>query len=315
MIVATCPLRVSLFGGSSDNPKFISEYGFGQVISFTCNLKTYAMMTEDKMGFNRSGHKYIINYSRHEEVYKISDIENEVVRLVLDHFDLPPMTICLNSDVYSQGSGLASSSSYLISLIKAASIFTNTKMTDVEICKLAYELELKFNPHCGYQDPYGCGIGGFKHMRFYREGKINNEFLGIDLFRSYDAHLIFTGITRNSKTILEDVTKNIDRAQPLVKLVDDARVVLEDKNYEEFFNLFKLSWTEKKNTSRMILENPQLIEMDEVLLKNNTVMAHKLCGAGNGGFFLIFSEKNKLRIPYEAISINVSQNGVKGSII
>ena len=47
-------------------------------------------------------------------------------------------------------------------------------------------------------------------------------------------------------------------------------------------------------------------------MRNSTVLAHKLCGAGNGGFFLTFSDKNELSIPYECVKINVSPNGVVG---
>ena len=31
MLVASCPLRISLFGGSSDNPYFVEKYGYGSV--------------------------------------------------------------------------------------------------------------------------------------------------------------------------------------------------------------------------------------------------------------------------------------------
>ncbi len=50
-----------------------------------------------------------------------------------------------------------------------------------------------------------------------------------------------------------------------------------------------------------------------MLEKNDTVCAHKLCGAGNGGFFLVFSEKDTLNIPYDCVRINVEPNGVYGS--
>ena len=127
MFIASCPLRVSLFGGSTDNPYFVEKYGYGSVISFTCDLKTYVTISQDKFGFNRD-HKYIINYSRREEVSEIKDIQNEVVRVVLEHFNMPPCQVTLTSDAYSQGSGLASSSSYLISLIKACSMFLNINL-------------------------------------------------------------------------------------------------------------------------------------------------------------------------------------------
>ena len=52
--------------------------------------------------------------------------------------------------------------------------------------------------------------------------------------------------------------------------------------------------------------------MDKVLSNNDSVVAHKLCGAGNGGFFLVFSETNTLNIPYENVKIKVVSDGVKG---
>ena len=169
MLIASCPLRISLFGGSTDNPYFVKEYGYGAVISFTCDLKTYVTISQDKIGFNKEQHKYIINYSKREEVSKVEDIQNEVVRTVLEHFNMPPVQVTLTSDAYSQGSGLASSSSYTISLIKACCLFLKITMTESEICKLAYELERIYNPYCGYQDPYGCGVGGFKRIEFMND--------------------------------------------------------------------------------------------------------------------------------------------------
>ena len=55
MFIASCPLRVSLFGGSTDNPVFVERYGFGSVISFSCSLKTYITLHEDKLGYNNEG--------------------------------------------------------------------------------------------------------------------------------------------------------------------------------------------------------------------------------------------------------------------
>lgn len=168
MIISSCPLRISLFGGSTDNPYFIEKYGFGSVISFTCNLKTYTTLYRDKVGYNTTFKKFSINYSKKETPESIDEIQNELVRTVFRYFDLEPMTVSLTSDIYSQGSGLASSSSYIINLIKCISIYKNSNLTDIEICKLAFKLEQEFNPYCGYQDAYGCGIGGFKKIIFER---------------------------------------------------------------------------------------------------------------------------------------------------
>lgn len=312
MYIASCPLRVSLFGGSTDNPYFVEKYGKGSVISFTSNLKTYITLHEDKLGYNMQGRKYIVNYSKREETEFIGDIKNELVRIVLNYFKCLPLTVSMTSDAYSQGSGLASSSSYIIALIKCISMFNNLHLTDVEICELSLKLEQEINPYCGYQDPYGCGIGGFKRIDFERGGIIKYDFLSTELFTHYDAHLVFTGVTRNSKNVLQDVTANIDKSLPLLKTVDDAYDALRQKDFSTFLNLLNLSWEQKKATSSLITENEQIQKIDQVLSESDNVLAHKLCGAGNGGFFLVFSKPNTLKIPYDCIKIDVESNGVVG---
>jgi D-glycero-alpha-D-manno-heptose-7-phosphate kinase len=312
MYIASCPLRVSLFGGSTDNPYFVEKYGYGSVISFTCDLKTYITLHEDKFGYNMQGHKYIVNYSKREETEFIGDIQNDLIRIVLNYFGSFPLTVSMTSDAYSQGSGLASSSSYIISLIKCISMFNDLQMTDIEICDLAYKLELEMNPYCGYQDPYGCGIGGFKKIEFEKGGIVKYDFLPTEFFKQYDAHLVFTGVTRNSKNVLQDVTNNIDKSLPLLKTVDDAYDALRVEDYSAFLNLLNRSWQEKKDTSSIITENQTIRDIDNILNKNETVLAHKLCGAGNGGFFLVFSEKESLTIPYQSVKIDVEPNGVVG---
>ena len=312
MIIASCPLRISLFGGSTDNPYFVEKYGYGSVISFTCDLKTYVTISQDRIGYNKEKHKYIINYSRREEVSKIDDIENEVVRVVLDYFKMPPVQVTLTSDAYSQGSGLASSSSYTISLIKACCLFLNLSFNENDICKLAYKLERIYNPYCGYQDPYGCGVGGFKRISFMGDNSVTYEFLSTDIFDYYDTHLVFTGVTRNSKRILKNVTDNLDKIQPLLKTADEAYQILMDSDYDKFLYLLGKSWSQKKKTSSTIAENETIREIDSVLENNDTVCAHKLCGAGNGGFFLTFSRKGQLNIPFNCVKINVETNGVTG---
>ena len=232
MYIASCPLRVSLFGGSTDNPYFVDRYGRGSVISFTSNLKTYITLHEDKLGYNVEGGKYIINYSRREETDRIGDIQNELVRIVLNYFGSLPINVSMTSDAYSQGSGLASSSAYIISLIKVLSLYNGMDLTDIEICKLAYELELKMNPYCGYQDPYGCGIGGFKRIDFERGGIVRYDFLSADIFRYYDMYLISTGVSRNSKNILKSVTDNLEKVKPLLETADKAYDALIDHDYE-----------------------------------------------------------------------------------
>ena len=136
--------------------------------------------------------------------------------------------------------------------------------------------------------------------------------MNTELFNEYDAHLVFTGVTRNSKNVLKDVTANIEKSKPLLETVEKAHDAFMNKNYDEFLNLMNDSWTQKKNTSNTILKNKWIREMDTELFENKSVFAHKLCGAGNGGFFLTFSKKEKLDIPFDCVKIGVETKGVTG---
>ena len=98
-----------------------------------------------------------------------------------------------------------------------------------------------------------------------------------------------------------------------LKTCDKAYDTLMKENLDKFLFLLGKSWHQKKETSPSIAECDTIIEIDHVLEKNDTVCAHKLCGAGNGGFFLVFSEKDTLNIPYDCVRITVEPNGVYGS--
>ena len=135
MIIAACPLRVSFLGGSTDLEDFIEKYGYGEVINFPINLYTYVSINKRYDG------KFLIQYSKTESVRNVSDIKNELVRVVLEHFNVKtPITVALNADIPSYGSGLASSSSFMISMIKSTSVFKGIQLDDYEICKLALNI-------------------------------------------------------------------------------------------------------------------------------------------------------------------------------
>jgi D-glycero-alpha-D-manno-heptose-7-phosphate kinase len=312
MIISSCPLRISLFGGSTDNPIFLKKYGIGSIISFASSLRTYTTIFQDKLGYNQNQQKFIINYTNREEVIKYDEIKNELVKTFLEYFNISPVTINMHSDVYSQGSGLASSSSYLINLINCYSILNNISLSQSEICKLALDIERKFNPYCGLQDPYGCGIGGFKKMDFDSKENVSITYLPTEFFKIYNMFLIFTGINRNSKNILKHVSTNTDKILPILNIVEKAYEALQEKKYNLIFDLINESWNQKKMISSEILNNENIILIDNYLTEDKNILAHRLCGAGGGGFFLAFSLKKELDIPFKYVKLNISSEGVNG---
>ena len=304
MITSKCSTRISLFGGSSDLQESIDRFGFGSVISFPCNIYSYISLSRDKYGCN-THNDFLINYTKREEEKNIKDIKNDIARVVLDHFNCGPVTLNFHSDVFSSGSGLASSSAYLIACISCVADYMNIRLSSFEICALALKLERKFNPLTGYQDIYGCGLNGLKKLTFKKDKTVHSSLLDDSFLNNFNIFLKPTNIKRSSTKILSTI--DIEKCQPILELVDRAFKAITQNNTKEFIELFKESWEYKKQTSPLVIENDELKDMDDNLEKNHNIFCHKLCGAGNGGYFLLFVNNEYKPDPNE-IRINVSEN-------
>lgn len=310
MIVTSCPLRISLVGGSTDNPKFIEKYGRGSVISFPSTLRTYVTIHQDVFGTNSIEQNYNINYSKRETVKHVHEIQNELVRYCFEHLNVEEMNCSLTSDIYSVGSGLAASSSYLQALIKSIHVLRNQHITEFEVCKLAEEIERKFNPLVGQQDFYGS-MGGLKRINFYQDKDPEIRYLKTSIFENFDIYLLYTGVLRNSTQVLESL--DISKSLPMLDDVEMLEDAINQSDVDTFNHVIARSWETKKKTSELICSNPILTKLDHSLQINHSILSHKLCGAGNGGYFLVFAQKNsQLEMEYDNIKkIGISETGLK----
>jgi D-glycero-alpha-D-manno-heptose-7-phosphate kinase len=310
MIVAKCPLRIGLVGGSSDLQTYIDVHGAGAVINFSVNLYTYAMLSKDVRGFNTIENRYIVGYSQREEAGSISEIKNDVVREVFNRFNPPPCTTMLTTDVYSSGSGLASSSSYMISLVAAVRELQRDPATQYRMCYEAMFLERVFNPLLGWQDTFGCGLPGLKHLQFYKGLPPKLENLNTEIFDNLEIYLYPTGVSRSSTKVLKTI--KVPPTTELIGLVNDMSSAIRKEDISAFSKIMKEGWEMKKASSKMILENAKVKSIDEELTATPSVLCHKLCGAGNGGFFLFFKHKGEqMKIPDEAIKVDIDYSGVR----
>ncbi len=314
MIIAKCPVRVSLVGGSSDLEQFLDANKEGAVVSFPCNLYTYITIHENHR------EKYIVNCTNPEEVSDWTQIQNDIVRVVFEEFNPTKyLTVGFNSDIFSVGSGMAASSSYLIAMIKAMCVLQDVCLSNFDICKLALKLERKFNPLTGQQDTYGCGVGGFKRITFTKNEDPSFEYLNCDFLSQFDIHLLYTGKSRGSTSILKSI--DVKKLTGIVELVNVMhQSVLEDDD-ATFFEIINEGWDKKKQSSPLILNNDELLAIDNILEASSGVLAHKLCGAGGGGHFLIFCKKGESlpllpnSLNKMATKITISLDGLSSFVI
>lgn len=315
MIIAKCPLRISLVGGSTDLEAFINKFHRGSVISFPSDLYTYISVHDNHTD------SYIVNYAKREVTEQRDQIKNEVAREPLKYFDVAPITVSFNTDILSEGSGLASSSSYTIAIVKALSMYKGINLSNFEICRIALDIEHRFNPLTGYQDSYGAGIGGFKRIDFHQGRRPLFRYLDVSFLEErYDMYLINTGIIRSSTSILQTV--DIDKSLPLLALVDELEKAIESYDYQTFEELINQGWIKKKATSASIAQEAKIMQMDEAFSSSKLVRGVKLCGAGGGGYFLLLCDKHKEEELYREFShfgkitkIRVCADGVVGRAV
>tara|TARA_Y100000310_G_scaffold344412_2_gene457036 strand:+ start:77 stop:1036 length:960 start_codon:yes stop_codon:yes gene_type:complete len=313
MFISKCPVRISLAGGSTDLDAYLQKYNTGSVICFSANIYCYINLNTDKLGLNGLDNKYVINYMKREVVSSAEDIKNDIARLVFQYFNMPPTTAWFTSDIYSSGSGLASSTAYLIAMISAVQRSLGIASTNFELCQLASQLEKKFNPLTGYQDPFGCGVGGFNKFTFAQGKAPLVEKLPAGFLEEYDMYLINTGLARSSTEILKTIDP--DKCTYLADIVSEMHTKILNCRYHEVIGLINEGWNQKKKTSKLIMGNNKLVELDEILCNHNSILAHRLLGAGNGGYFLAFVEKHasvdklQFKINKKMIKIRLCSNG------
>ena len=281
MIISKCPLRISLAGGSTDLQSYLNKYGKGSVITFTPNLYTYITLKPSATKY------YRIIYSSTDNCIDPDEIKNDIAREVIKYFNLPSVEINFTSDIPSTGSGLASSSSYLIAMINAALAFKNEKLDRYELSKLALEIEHTFNPLTGYQDIYGCVFDQFKKLEFNSTGLSDISYYETTLFELYDMYLIPTGVTRSSTNVLSSL--DIDKIHNLMDSVNNIDNYLKCNEYDPIFTEINIGWELKKQTSSEV-SNSKISNLENKL---NDVLAKRLIGAGAGGYFLVIVEKGK----------------------
>jgi D-glycero-alpha-D-manno-heptose-7-phosphate kinase len=275
MIISKCPLRISLAGGSTDLQVYLDKYGKGTVITFTPNLYTYITLKPSCNNY------YRIIYSSIDNCLHPDEIKNDIAREVIKYFNLPPVEIIFTSDIPSTGSGLASSSSYLISMINAALAFKNEELDTFELTKLALKIEHTFNPLTGYQDIYGCVFNGFKKLDFDQDGLSNIFQYNLNFFDNYVFHLVPTGITRSSTNMLN--TLDIDKIHSLMISSNNMDKFLNEEDYDKVCKEINNGWELKKQTSPDMMNN-KISNLENKL--STTTIARRLIGAGAGGYFL-----------------------------
>ena len=291
MILAKAPMRVSFFGGGSDIPQYYNEKP-GMVISTTIDKKIQIALNKCQTNHIRAV------YSEMEVVGKVDELKHDRIREALKFFKINNnIEICSFSDVPTKGTGLGSSSTFTVGLLKALYHHKMLLHNKKDLAETACEIEIeKCGEPIGKQDQYAAAYGGFNVIRFDSSGvEVTPLNIGANVLRKLNDNLMCyaTGISRNTSDILSDQVKNIlsddiafDSTSELVNIAEVGLKYLRGNKIDDFGALLNDAWTHKKKLSNKI-SNEDIDYMYESAI-NAGALGGKLLGAGGGGYMLFY---------------------------
>jgi mevalonate kinase len=191
------------------------------------------------------------------------------------------------------GSGMGSSASLSIALIKVLSTHYKIKLSPEEINKVAFECEKIFH---GSPSGIDNTVLSFEKPIFYEKG--NFEF--IRLKKPIQLIIANTGKSKNTKEIVISVRERFENNLEYSKIFDEIEtIVRQEKVALEIGDIIKLGKLMTKNHSllqKIKVSNSTLDKFVDIALCSGAYGA-KLAGAGLGGNIIaLVDEKTKEKV-------------------
>ena len=297
MIVTRTPLRVSFAGGGTDIPAWYERGHPGAVVSAAINLYVYV-----NVNWHWRRDRTRLSYSVTETVDDLSHLQHEIARESIRECGFNGgLEITTIADVPGRGTGLGSSSSVTVGMIHALKVLSGRRPTKKKLAETACLVEIeRLKKPIGKQDQYAVAYGGINYIEFLPAGKIKVERLKVNPKTIEEMNekfiLYYTGIHRRSADILTDQMENlgapisgkakIAEMQAMVGLASQAREALVDGRVLDLAYIVAEGWERKRKLSEKIT-NEKIDHWYEMALEAGA-KGGKICGAGGGGFMLLY---------------------------
>ncbi len=309
IIRSKAPLRLGLAGGGSDVSPYSDIYG-GLVLNATINLYAYCSIetTCDDIitinSFDADCHKSYPSALQLDIDGDASLIKGVYNRVVKD-YQLAPLSFKITTyNDAPAGSGLGTSSTMVVCILKAFIEWLSLPLGDYEVSRLAYEIERKdLMLSGGKQDQYAAAFGGFNYMEFLKDDIVIVNPLKVKRWIIDELEssmlLYFTGRSRSSAAIIEEQKKNteekkceaIEAMHRIKQSAIDTKLALLKGDIDAFAAILNEAWENKKKMASHI-SNPVIQEAMDTAMKAGA-KAGKVSGAGGGGFIMLVVEPTR----------------------
>ena len=309
IIRSKAPLRLGLAGGGSDVSPYSDIYG-GLILNATINLYAYCTIeeTDDGMitinGYDSDCFKsypVVASLDIDGEASLIKGVYNRIVR----DFGLAPKSFKITTyNDAPAGSGLGTSSTMVVCILKCFVEWLSLPLGDYEISRLAYEIERKdLGLSGGKQDQYAAAFGGFNYMEFLKDGMVIVNPLKMKrwVIDELEASMVlyFTGRSRQSANIIDEQRKNtstgnseaVEAMHRIKQTAVDTKLALLKGDINGFAEILRIGWENKMKMAKHVT-NPVIQEAMETALAAGA-KAGKVSGAGGGGFIMFVVEPTR----------------------
>lgn len=300
MLITRAPVRISFAGGGTDLPAYYSQYG-GAVVSTSIDKYFYVFLNvsaDDAIQITSSDYRTF--YRHNVDTPMLFDGDLSLPRAIFNHFGLTRgISMFLASEI-PPGTGLGSSSTVAVAIIKAVTTARGLMLSKQQIAELACQIEIeKLNEPIGKQDQFASAFGGLNLMQFSNDGvTVSPLKIATDTRRQLEKNimLFFTGATRAASSILREQKKSSEQKEQSVLEAHHAvkTMAFEVKDYLErgdlssFGKLLDRAWQNKKRFAAGI-SNPLIDECYALALQGGA-LGGKITGAGGGGFLMMYCE-------------------------
>ena len=304
MLIVRSPVRISFAGGGSDLPSYYERYG-GAVLSTAINKHFYTVLQRRGDGRIQIISADLRSVETWEDIARMDVRGNplEIPLAVLKEFGGrdASVNLFLASEI-PPGTGLGSSASVCVNLIKTMATYTHTALSKYELAECAFHITRDtLGRPVGKQDEYASAFGGLNFISFHPDGSTLVEPVNLEreLIRELQSSLLlfFTGASHNSWTILEEQEKStqkqnstaVESLHEIHKLAEPMKSALIKGELTDFGLMLHEGWKMKKRLSSKV-SNTRIDEMYESALRSGA-LGGKITGAGGGGFLLLFCPK------------------------
>lgn len=293
MIISKTPMRISFCGGGTDLKEYWKDYG-GAVISTTIDKNIYVIVKD------RIDNEIWLKYSENEITKNVEEIKNTRWRECLKLTGINKGVEVVNLSDIPGGSGLGGSSSFTVGSLNALHTLNGRYKSARELADEAGHIEIDIlKEPIGLQDQYAAAYGGLNLIEFQKDGEvIVNPIVASDKLKKilFSNLLLFnTGIRRDASFVLtEQKIETKSKAETLHKMKEFAylsRDALHSSDLRKFGEILHQNWEYKKNMASNISNS--IIDNYYNLARENGAVGGKICGAGAGGFLLLYVEPEK----------------------